>query len=124
MDPAEYGLIGKYGVQMTITFLIGLGVWTIKVMQSKTDTIAWYNANFLRILISFVLFWVISAGLVIVPNIALILGSVGFNADQSAAGIALVIVGFLLKSDAKPQQPLEVAVVPKKEEPPYVPDHD
>ncbi len=112
MEAPNYGLIFSYGLQMTIVFAIGLGIWTVKVMQSKTDTIAWYNANGLRIGISLLLFWVISAGLVLVPNIAQILGAFGFNADQSAAGIAIVIVGFFLKNEAKPQQPIEVSVVP------------
>jgi len=114
-ESINYYLIFSYGLQMTIVFAIGLGVWTIKVSRSKTDTIAWYDANVLRIGISLVLFWVISAGLVIVPNIASMLGAFGFNADQSAAGIALVIVGFFLKNDASPQQPIEVAVVPQQQ---------
>lgn len=98
MEPTNYGLILTYGIQMTITFAIGLGIYTVKVMSSRVDTTTWYAANGLRILVSLVLFWVISAGLVVVPNIAQILGAFGFNADQSAAGIALVIVGFLIKT--------------------------
>lgn len=115
MEPINYALIFSYGLQMTIVFAIGLGVWSIKVMRSKTDTIAWFEANMLRIAISLGLFWIISAGLVIVPNIASMLGAFGFNADQSAAGIALVIVGFFLKNEAEPE-PLEVAVVPHRDE--------
>jgi hypothetical protein len=92
----DFALIFSYGLQMTITFAIGLGLFTIKVLASKTDTLVWYQANGLRIFIALVLFWVISSGLVLVPNIAQILGAFGFNADQSAAGIALVIVGFLI----------------------------
>lgn len=115
MEPINYALIFSYSLQMTIVFAIGLGVWSIKVMRSKTDTIAWFEANMLRIAISLGLFWIISAGLVIVPNIASMLGAFGFNADQSAAGIALVIVGFFLKNEAEPE-PLEVAVVPHRDE--------
>jgi hypothetical protein len=96
MEPVNFALIFSYGVQMTITFLICLGLWTVKVNMSRTKTAEWYKANALSIAISFGLFWVISAGLVIVPNIAMVLGAIGFNADQSAAGIALVIVGFLI----------------------------
>lgn len=104
----QWGLIVDYGIDMTLVFIIGLGAWTVKVMQSKTDTMAWYQANGVRILISLVLFWVISAGLVLVPNIAQILGAFGFNADQSAAGIALVIVSFFLNSEAdRPAKPID-----------------
>lgn len=92
----DYPLIFNYGVQMTITFLICLGLWTVKVNMSRTKTAEWYKANLQSIIISVALFWLISAGLVIVPNIAMVLGAIGFNADQSAAGIALVIVGFLI----------------------------
>lgn len=100
MEPTNYGLIFSYGIQMTITFAIGIGLYTIKVMASRVDTQVWYAANLFRILISLGLFWLISAGLVVVPNIAQILGAFGFNADQSAAGIALVIVGFLIKTES------------------------
>lgn len=109
MEPINYGLIFSYGIQMTITFLIGLGAYTVKVMMSKTETAEWYQANGLRILVSFGLFWVIAAGLVVVPNIALILGAFGFNADQSAAGIALVIVSFLIGGSGDGVKPLPPA---------------
>ena len=102
MDPINFQLIFSYGLQMTITFLIGLGLYTVKVNLSKTETAEWYKANMVSIIVSFGLFWVISAGLVIVPNIAMILGAFGFNADQSAAGIALVIVGFLIGGSFDP----------------------
>lgn len=98
--PTNYSLILSYGIQMTIVFLIGLALYTIKVLASKTATAVWYSENGLRIAISLGLFWLISAGLVIVPNFAAILGSWGFNADQSSAGIAIVIVGFLIKTTA------------------------
>jgi hypothetical protein len=110
--PTQAALIFSYGLQMTITFLIGLGLYTIKVLVSKVDTLVWYRANGLRIAIAMVLFWVISAGLVLVPNIAGILGAFGFNADQSAAGIALVIVGFLIGGQTlSPPAPLPVELV-------------
>jgi hypothetical protein len=96
MEPINFSLIFSYGVQMTITFLVGLGLYTIKVAMSKTETIAWYRANVLGVAISLVLFWLISAGLVIVPSFANLLGAFGFNADVSPAGIALVVVGFLI----------------------------
>lgn len=112
MEPVNYGLILSYGLQMTITFAIGLGVYTVRVMASKTDTANWYQANGLRIGIALALFWVISAGLVIVPNIAEILGSFGFNADKSAAGIAFVIIGFLIGGESKPVPTRPVDPVP------------
>jgi succinate-acetate transporter protein len=102
MQAPDYGLILNYGVQMTITFLICLGLWTVKVNMLRTKTAEWYQANLLSISISFGLFWVISAGLVIVPNIAMLSEHIGFNADQSAAGIALVIVGFLIGGSFDP----------------------
>lgn len=111
IPPTNFELIFSYGIQMTITFLIGLGLYTVKVLVSKTDTFVWYQTQGLRITICFVLFWVISSGLVLVPNIAQILGAFGFNADQSAAGIAIVIIGFLIGGDqkwnaAKPVDPI------------------
>lgn len=96
MQPVDYGLIFSYGLQMTIVFAIGLGLYSIKVQVSRVAVTDWYRANALRLGMSLGLFWVISAGLVLVPNIALIFGAFGFNADQSPAGIALVIVGFLI----------------------------
>jgi hypothetical protein len=102
MEPTNWGLIFSYGIQMTITFAIGLGLYTIKVQVSRTAISDWYQANMIRLAIALVLFWVISAGLVVVPNIATILGAFGFNADQSAAGIALVIVGFLITGSTDP----------------------
>lgn len=117
MQEPDYGLIFSYGLQMTITFLIGLGLYTIKVLVSKVDTLIWYQANALRIGIALFLFWVISAGLVLVPNIASILGAFGFNADQSAAGIALVVVGFLIGGTTQNPTPLPVEVVSTPNEP-------
>lgn len=96
---------------MTITFLIGLGLYTVRILASRVETLVWYRANSLRIFISLVLFWVISAGLVLVPNIAGILGAFGFNADQSAAGIALVIVASLITGKPVDQEPLSVDIV-------------
>lgn len=96
MPSTDFGLIFSYGLQMTITFLIGIGAYTVKVHLSPQSLAEWFRANAVRLAVSFALFWVISAGLVIVPNIASILGAFGFNADQSAAGIALVIVGLLV----------------------------
>ena len=102
-DPVDYSLIASYGIQMTITFVVGILLYTIRVKMSQTETVVWYKTNALQLAESLVAFWVISAGLVMVANFAKILGAIGFNADQSAAGIALVIVGFLImgSSDLK-----------------------
>lgn len=89
---------------MTVTFLVGIGLYTLKVAASSVQTLDWFFANSHRIVISLVLFWLISTALVIVPNFALILGSFGFNADQSAAGIAIVIVGFLIGGQTTPEE--------------------
>jgi 3-hydroxy-3-methylglutaryl CoA synthase len=107
MEPINFSLIFSYGVQMTLTFLICLGIYTVKVQVSKTDTADWYATNALRLSIGFVLLWLISAGLVIVPNIAMVLGAFGFNADQSAAGIALVIVAFFFKPGAATEEEID-----------------
>ncbi len=92
----DFALIASYGVQMTLVLSIGLLLWTLKVKMSPTNTRAWYKANGQSILISLGLCWLISAALVIVPNFAQVLGGLGFNADASTAGIALVVVGFLI----------------------------
>lgn len=102
MEPINFSLIFSYGIQMTIVLLAGLGLWTLKVKMSPTDTANWYKANALSIGISFGVCWLISAGLVVVPNFAQVLGGLGFNADQSTAGIALVIAGFLIGGSVDP----------------------
>ncbi len=112
----DYALIFSYGIQMTITFLIGLGLYTVKVLASKVDTAIWYQANGLRIAICLFLFWVISAGMVLVPNIASMLGAFGFAADQSAAGIALVVVGFLIGGSSGNTSKVEVELTNKTDE--------
>lgn len=98
----QYALIGSYGLQMTITLLLVLVAWTLKVLASKTDTISWYSTNALRIIISLGLCWLIAAGLVIVPGISIVLGGIGFNADQGTAAIAVTIAGFLVKKNVSP----------------------
>lgn len=96
MEPTNFGLIFNYGIQMMLAFAIAVGVYTVTVLRTTDVMSAWYRTNGVRLAICVVLFWVISAGLVIVPNIATILGSLGFAADQSAAGIALALAGFIL----------------------------
>lgn len=103
----NYGLIFSYGIQMTVTFLVGLGLYTLKVSVSRVQITDWYRAQLHRIVISLVVFWLISTALVIVPNFAQILGSFGFNADASAAGIALVVVGFLIGGQTTPEDEVE-----------------
>jgi hypothetical protein len=93
----EYSLIFSYGIQMTIVFLVGLGLYTVSVLRTKAEMVLWYQINGLRIAICLILFWLIGSGMVVVPNFAQILGAFGFNADQSTAGIALVIVGLVIK---------------------------
>jgi hypothetical protein len=102
INDMDNALIFSYGIQMMIVLLAGLGLWTLKVKMSPTDTIAWYRSNALSIGISFGVCWLISAGLVVVPNFAQVLGGLGFNADQSTAGIALVIAGFLIGGSFDP----------------------
>lgn len=94
----NYKLIGTYGVQMTITYIIGVLAYLVKVMQSRTDTWTWVRNNVWRLFISLALMWIISIGLVIVPNLAQLFGSLGFNADQGTVGIAVMVLGFLIKS--------------------------
>lgn len=98
MEPINFSLIVSYAVQMLIVFMVGLVLYTVSVLRTKEDMAMWYQANAMRVLLSIGLFGLIGAGLVIVPNFASILGSLGFNADQSAAGIALVVVGMLIKT--------------------------
>jgi len=105
MEPVNYGVIFSYGVQMTLTFAIVLGIYTVRVLVSPTHVTTWYRTNAARIAASVATFWLIAAGLVVVPNIAEILGSFGFNADQSAAGIALAISGYLLSTTPGPAKP-------------------
>jgi hypothetical protein len=100
----DFALIASYGVQMTLVLLIGLGLWTLKVKMSPVDTRAWYRSNGQSILISLGMCWLISAALVIVPNFAQVLGGLGFNADVSTTGIALVIVGFLIGGASDPHE--------------------
>lgn len=107
MTPVNYSLIFSYGIQMMLLMLTGLGMWTLKVRMSRTDTIAWYKTNGLSIGIAIGLCWLVSSGLVIVPGFATILGGFGFNADQSTAGIALVIIGFLINGSADPVRPTQ-----------------
>lgn len=94
----NYTLIRTYGVEMTVTYLIGIGVYLVKVMQSRTDTWTWVKNNGWRLLISFGLLWSISVGLVIVPNLAQLFGALGFNADQGTVGIAAMVLSFLIKN--------------------------
>jgi hypothetical protein len=68
MEPVNYPLIFSYGIQMMLVMLAALGIWTLKVQMSRTDTIAWYKTNGLSIGIAVGLCWLISAGLVIVPG--------------------------------------------------------
>jgi hypothetical protein len=98
IQPTNWGMIANYGVQMTVVVAIGLGVYTIKVLASRVKTQDWYQENALRITISIALCWLIGAALVVVPNVSTIFGAFGFNADQSPAAIAIVIVGFLIKN--------------------------
>ena len=112
MEP-DYPLIFSYGLQMTITFLIGLGLYTVRILVSQVETMIWYRANALRIGVCLGLFWLISAGLVLVPNIASILGAFGFNADQSAAGIALVVVGLIVGGTGTTPPKVEVEITKK-----------
>jgi hypothetical protein len=97
----DYTLILSYGIQMTITFAVGILLYSIRILRSKENTSLWYMEHFLQLSESLIVFWVISAGLVMVPNFAKILGALGFNADQSAAGIALVVLGFLITGAEK-----------------------
>lgn len=102
----DWNLIFSYGTQMTVTFLIGLAIYSVRVHFTQNDLTAWIAVNMHRILVAFGLFWLMSTALVIVPNVAQILGAFGFNADQSAAGIAIVIVG-LLVGGHQPELPKE-----------------
>lgn len=101
MQEVSYSLIFSYGIQMMIVFLVGLLLYTISILVGRSETIVWYKANGLRIALCLILFWLISAGLVIVPNFAGILGALGVNADQSTAAIALAIVGMLIKGKTR-----------------------
>lgn len=115
-EQSQLAQIFSFGLQMTITFVAGIMLWTLRIAASKTDTIDWYRANGLRLVIAFFNFWVIAAGLVVVPNFAEFLGSLGLNADRSTVGIAFFIILLFIKTEAKPDHPLEVAVVPRNEE--------
>jgi hypothetical protein len=66
-------------------------------MQSRTDTWTWVRSNVWRLFISLSLMWIISLGLVVVPNLAQLFGSLGFNADQGTVGIAVMVLGFIIK---------------------------
>lgn len=96
--PINWHLILVYGREMTLTYFIGTCAYLAKVMQSKTDTMSWVRGNLYRLTISLALMWLISFGLVIVPNLAGLFGSLGFNADQSTVGIAAMVLGFIIKT--------------------------
>lgn len=98
MQPTNYKLVAVYGREMTITYFIGTFAYLAKVMQSRTDTWTWIKSNLYRLLVSLVLMWLISFGLVIVPNLAQLFGSLGFNADQGTVGIAVMVLGFIIKT--------------------------
>jgi hypothetical protein len=98
VPPPNYKLAWVYGREMTLTYLIGVFAYLVKVYQSRVDTMTWFKGNVFRLLISLVLMWLISFGLVVVPNLAQLFGSLGFNADQGTVGIAAMVLGFIIKS--------------------------
>jgi hypothetical protein len=97
-QPTNYALVYVYGREMTLTYFIGTCAYLAKVMQSRTDTWTWVRVNLYRLIISLALMWLISFGLVIVPNLAQLFGSLGFNADQGTVGIAVMVLGFIIKT--------------------------
>jgi hypothetical protein len=101
----NFQLIGTYGLQMTITLLILLGVWSLKVAVSDTDTLTWLKANKQRISVCLGLCWLVAAGMVAVPGIAIVLGGFGFDADKGTAAMALVLAGFIMKRSNAPDIP-------------------
>jgi uncharacterized membrane protein (DUF485 family) len=102
MEPIQFNVIFRYGVEMTLTLLIAYGLYLLRVQFSPTAVKAWVVANSMSMGISFAVSWLLSAAIVASPGISAILGSFGFNASQSAAGMALVIAGFTIGSTAEP----------------------
>ena len=95
---------------MTIVFVGGLLLILTLILQSKEAIRDFLKTNDLRIGLILLNFWIISAGLVIVPNFAQLFGALGYNADQSTIGIALLIVLAFVKgssSEKKPEPPAD-----------------
>lgn len=104
MEPVNYGLIFSYGVQMTLVFVAGLLLFTTLVMKNE-HVAPFYYDNRLRLTLIFANFWVIAAGLVTVPQFSSIFGSLGFNAEQSPVGIAIVVILAFLRVKTPTETP-------------------
>lgn len=107
MEPVNYGLIFSYGVQMTLVFVASLVLYATLFLPNS-EIRAFFENNAARLGLILGNFWIISAGLVTVPQFASLFGAFGFNAEQSPFGIALVItLAFLKLKLPVPEQPTE-----------------
>ncbi len=102
MEPINYDLIFNYGLRMSLTLLLVILLYTIRVLVASIDTVTWYKTNALRLTFAFITVWVLAATLVISPEISSMLGSFGFNAEQSPAAMAFVIGGILIGVTSSP----------------------
>src|SRR5688572_26011058 len=93
----QLSLIASYGLQMTIVFISGMLLWLTLIIRNEIKEFLVLNR--LRLALVFANFWILSAGLVLVPNFALVFGGFGFNADQSTAGIAVLIMLAFMKAE-------------------------
>lgn len=95
-ETTNYGLIFSYGIQMTITFVAMFLLYFTLIFKGDVPTFLYKNR--LRFLMMLVNFWVLSGGLVAVPGFAQIFGGLGYNADMSTVGIAMLIVLAFIKT--------------------------
>jgi hypothetical protein len=123
VDVNQGAMIAKYGLEMTLVFLVAIGIYTISTLRNLTLIRAWYGSNGFRFIIALVLFWIISAAIVVVPNFADVLGNLGFNFDQGTAGVGLIIAGLLIKNENAPGEPLRMQLV-EPPPPDPIPDVD
>lgn len=102
MDPINTDLIFNFGLRMSLSMLLFLLLYTIKVATSTVDTVTWYKSNSLRLTLLFLTVWTLSATLVVSPEISEMLGGWGFNAERSPAALAFALFGIFIAATAKP----------------------
>jgi hypothetical protein len=100
----NYAAIAGNIMTITITVIVVLALYAVKTLKTNVATGTWLATNAARFGIGFIVVLGISVLLQVSPDAAQLVGLLGFNADQSPAGIGIALAGLLIGVTSEPTE--------------------